>query len=148
MVDKEITRFHYEGWEYQIHHLIYKYGDKKISSPYISLGYKSSKKKRGKLTSRYDNKFKLTDLKSPVGLVRKIMKILDIALQDFDYVCYYPYEDKLDKRGSFYVKVLDQIGFPLLWSDGFWFFHARKGHEIKKKEACILVEKIYTEITE
>jgi len=54
MVDKEICRFKYEDIEYQISHLIFQYGNIKISMPSILITTKSSNSKRSTYVSKTD----------------------------------------------------------------------------------------------
>jgi hypothetical protein len=146
MKDKELARFEYEGYEYLIQHKIYHYDEFKVSYPSIAVTTKSSNKKRGKFSMKWDAHNKLTNLKNPYPLIRKILKIFEEGFKDCQYVCFTAYEEKEEKRQKVYEYYLNKIGFKTLYSGGGYYFLGREGFEIKKKEINSVLWGIYGEL--
>ena len=147
---KEIDRFIYEDLEYHIEHTIFDYNGQNISLPYFQITTKSSRKKRTDFkSSKDDGHFQLVGLNNPFPLIRKIYSIMEEALKDFNHVCFWPHDDKSDKRGRVYIAFLNRMGFNILTKhpDHEWYFLSREKFKFKKKEVNIIQWAIYNELT-
>jgi len=134
MVDKEICRFKYEDIEYQISHLIFQYGNIKISMPSILITTKSSNSKRSTYVSKTDGHYNLVGLNNPIKLIRKISNIYNDELKSFDYVCFSAHTDATDKCTEVYGGILNKMGFVKLLNNKYYHFYSRKDKKLKRKE--------------
>lgn len=146
MKEKELARFHYEGYEYHIAHQIYQYESYRVSYPSISVTNKSSNKKKDKFTEKYARQNKLTNLENPYPLIKKILKIFEDGFKDCEYICFTAYNEKQDKRQRVYKYYLNKMGFKSIYCGKDYFFFAREGYEIKKKEVNTILWGMYHEL--
>lgn len=139
-MEREIGRITHEDISYVLGATIFDIGDEKVPYPYISVTKKSSKKKRDKkLGDKHEMHFKRIEVKNPFGLYKKISKMLEEFLKDYNFVCFSANEDDLKKRERIYQRALENMGFKLAYINEFrWndrdFIMVREGIELKKKD--------------
>jgi len=139
-MQKEIGRITHEDISYVLGATILNTGDEKVPYPYISVTKKSSKKKRDKkLGDKHEMHFNRIEVKNPFGLYKKISKMLEEFLKDYDFVCFSANEDNQKKRERIYQKALENMGFKLIYIREFqWndrdYIMARNDISLKKKD--------------
>lgn len=138
--EKEIGRITFEDIQYVLGATIFDMGEEKVPYPYISVTKKSAKKKREKkLGDKHELHFNRIEVKNPFGLYKKIYKMLEEFLKDYNFVGFSANEDDLKKRERIYQRALENMGFKLAYINEFrWndrdFIMVREGIELKKKD--------------
>lgn len=148
MKEQELARFIYGGYEYHITHIVFQYKEYKISYPAIAVSNKSSKKNRGKSTTKEDAHHKLINHKNPFPLIRKIYKIFEDGLKDCQFVCFSAYEDKTYKREIIYEYYLNKMNYKSVYAWKGYNLLSKNGLELKKKEILKIKLMMYSELTE
>lgn len=147
----EISRIIHDDVVYEIGAEINEIKKEKVASPYFYTTVKTAKRKRGKkLSLKKDNLFKKIQIKNPISLYKKIYKIYDDFLKDFNYVTFTAWNDDEEKRIRVYIKGLEKMGFKLdyiyicpwhkSWKE---YVMCRKGYELKKKEYSKIFKSLY-----
>ena len=147
----EIERFIYDDLEYIVGAEIEEYKGEKIACPYFQITYKASKRKREKkLSDKKDRLFTRISISNPIGLYKKIFKIYDKFLKDYNYVAFQAYKDSKEKRTRVYVKALEKMGFKVdylyvcPWHKSTKeYVMCREGFELKKKEYKKIFKSMY-----
>lgn len=146
--EKEIGRITFEDIQYVLGATIFDIGEEKVPYPYISVTKKSAKKKREKkLGDKHELHFNRIEVKNPFGLYKKIYKMLEEFLKDYNFVCFSANEDDQKKRERLYQKALERMGFKLIyileynWRDRD-FIMARKEKEIKKRDIKRIIDSL------
>lgn len=145
MKEQELDRFIYNEYEYHISHEIFTYKEYKISYPSILVTTKTSKKNRGKKPTKTNGHYSLINHKNPFPLIRKICKIFEDHLCDYDFVCFTAYNEKAHKREQIYEYYLHKMGYKTLYEGGGYYFLSKNVFNLKKREINKILWCMYQE---
>jgi len=122
----EIDRFKVDDIEYIISYEKIMYEDIIIPYPIFMISTKSSRKKRDKkpIHKVYEH-YSLLKLDRPIIVFRKIFKIFDEFLKNYNYVVFSAFDDVAKKRESVYIKALTKMGFIHSYQYGIYWIVSR-----------------------
>jgi hypothetical protein len=137
----EIGRFKVDGIEYIISYEKIMYEDIIIPYPIFMVSTKSSRRKRDKkpIHKVYEH-YGLLKLDRPILVFRKIFKIFDDFLKNYNYVVFSAFDDATKKREKIYIKALTKMGFIHSYQHSIFWVVSRnniKNKSMKKIKSVI-----------